>query len=118
MQVIAKAIARFLHYSPFKLRPLADVVRGRSVTYALHWLSVCSLQRATPLKKLIQSAVANATNADQQISASDLYIADIRVDHGPTRKSFKPGAMGRAGMIRKRLSHASVVLKVKKQKEV
>jgi large subunit ribosomal protein L22 len=118
MQDTAKAIARFLQYSPFKLRPLADVVRGHSVEYALNWLSVCALRRAAPLKKLIASAAANAKSFNPNVALSDLYITDIRVDHGPSRRYFKPGAMGRAGLQRKRLSHASVVVKVKGQKEV
>lgn len=116
MQFTAKA--RFLKFSPFKLRPLADVVRGRSAEYALRWLSVCSLKRAIPIKKLIASAVANARFSKKDILASKLFITDIRIDQGSSQRYYKPGPMGRAGLQRKRSSHASVVLKLKTEKEV
>lgn len=112
------AKARFLRFSPFKLRPLADVVRGRGAEQALRWLSVCSLKRAIPLKKLIASAVANAVSRHEHIAATDLVIAEIRIDQGPSQRYYKPGAMGRAGLLRRRLSHASVILTMKDQKEV
>ena len=116
MQFTAKA--RFLRFSPFKLRPLADVVRGCEAEQALQWLSVCSLKRAVPLKKLIASAVANAVSSREHIMVTDLVIAEIRIDQGPSQRYYKPGAMGRASLLRRRLSHASVVLKLKDQKEV
>lgn len=116
MQFTAKA--RFLRVSPFKLRPLADVIRGREAEKALRWLSVCSLKRAASLKKLVASAVANASSVHGEIAAKDLFIADIRIDQGPSQRYYKPGAMGRASLLRRRLSHASVVLKLKNQKEV
>lgn len=112
------AKARFLKFSPFKLRPLVDVVRGRNVKQALHWLSVCELKRAVPIKKLIASAVANAQFAESNIDLSRLFIDDIRVDHGPAQRYYKPGPMGRANMQKRRSSHASVVLKFKNNKEV
>lgn len=116
MQFTAKA--RFLKFSPFKLRPLVDVVRGRNVQQALHWLSVCELKRAVPIKKLIASAVANAKFVENDIDLSRLFIVDIRVDHGPSQRYFKPGPMGRASLQKRRSSHASVILKFKTNKEV
>ena len=58
---------------------------------------------------MVESAVANAKNL-QQMQAADLVIKDIRVDHGPTYKYFKPGAMGRANLQKKRSSHMSIEL--------
>lgn len=107
MQFIAKA--RYLRYSPYKLRLLVDVVRGKNVQYALDWLATCSLKRAIPVQKVIASAAANAKSI-QNIEPKELAIKDIRVDQGPTHKYFKPGAMGRANINRKRLSHMSVIL--------
>lgn len=107
MQFIAKS--RFIRYSPFKLRPLADVVRGKSVHYALAWLSTSALNKATPLRKIIESAAANARYL-KQYQNEDLKIKEIRVDQGPIFRYFKPGAMGRANVQRKRLSHLSIVL--------
>lgn len=107
MQFIAKT--RYIIYSPYKLRPLADVVRGKGVVYALSWLTTYRTQRAEPIKKLIESAAANAHNL-KNVPLSQLSIKEIRIDQGPIRRYFKPGAMGRAMPQRTRLSHLSVIL--------
>lgn len=107
MRFFAKA--RYIRYSPFKLRPIVDVIRGKNVRAALNWLLTCELKRAVPIKKMLESAAANAKNL-QQIESANLVIKDIRVDHGPKFKYFKPGAMGRASMQTKRSSHMSVEL--------
>jgi len=103
------ARSRYLRYSPYKLRPLADVLRGKNVQYALNWLSTCPLKKVRPIRKLIESAVANAKNL-QNLEADVLKIKIICVDQGPSYRYFKPGAMGRANPQRKRLSHISVIL--------
>jgi large subunit ribosomal protein L22 len=107
MEFAAKA--RYLRFSPYKLRPLADVVRGKNVVYALNWLATCPVRKAVPIRKVIESAVANAKSL-QNLEASELIIKDIRVDQGPMFRYFKPGAMGRANIYRKRLSHMSVIV--------
>ncbi|HLC07562.1 MAG TPA: 50S ribosomal protein L22 [Candidatus Babeliales bacterium] len=107
MQFSAKN--RFLGISPFKLRPFADVVRGKNVEQAIRWLSTVTVKRSVPIKKMIESAAANAKDL-HNIAMSDLKIVDIRIDHGPMYKYYKPGAMGRSNPYRKRFSHASVVL--------
>lgn len=111
-----KASASYLRFSPYKLRPLVDVVRGKNVTYALNWLAICPVARAVPIRKLIESAAANA-RALQNTDLGELRIKDIRVDEGPISRYFKPGAMGRANIYRKRLSHMSVVLEPLRTKE-
>jgi len=107
MQFVAKA--RYIRFSPFKLRPLVDVIRGKDVKYALNWLATYPVKRVLPIKKVLESAVANAKNA-QNIEAAALFIKDIRVDQGPMFRYFKPGAMGRSNPYRRRLSHMSVIL--------
>lgn len=114
MQFVAKA--RYVRVSHFKIRPLVDVVRGKNVAYALNWLSTCSLQKAVPITKLIESAAANAKSL-QNLDSTDLVIKDIRVDQGPMFRYFKPGAMGRANIYRKRLSHMSVIVEQVTNKE-
>ena len=104
-----KAIARYVQYSPYKLRPIVDVVRGKKAQYALDWLSVYPAQKATPIRKAIESAAANAKNLSQ-VALTDLKVSEIRIDGGPVRKYFKPSAMGRSSVQRKRLSHIVVVL--------
>lgn len=108
MQFSAKA--RYVRFSPYKLRPLADVVRGKSVPFALHWLATHAVQRIVPVKKAIESAVANATQQGD-VDKNKLYVEEIRIDEGPTYKYFKPGAMGRSNTYKRRFSHISVVVK-------
>ena len=115
MQFTAKT--RYTNFSPYKLRPLVDVVRGKPVSYALHWLATAAMKRATPIKKMIESAAANAKQL-QNIERENLVIKEIRVDNGPSLRYFKPGAMGRANVQRRRFSHISVILEPKGKKEV
>lgn len=110
MQFVAKA--KRVSFSPYKLRPLVDVVRGKDVDNAIGWLVAHETQRVAPIKKLIQSAVANAKNT-QGLESHDLRIKEIKVDEGRTTRYFKPGAMGRAAMQRRRSCHISVVLEQK-----
>lgn len=107
MQFVAHA--RFIRISPYKLRPLAAVVRGKSAEYALAWLSTYASRRTMPLQKVIASAVANAFSKES-VGRADLRVADIRVDQGPIVRYFKPGAQGRTNPQRKRFSHISVKL--------
>lgn len=106
-----KASAKFVKRSPFKMRPIADVIRGKNVAYALGWLQVYGIAKSLPIKKCLDSAVANANNLQGEIALSDLVISDIRIDQGPTYRYFKPSAMGRSSVNRKRLSHITIVLK-------
>ena len=108
MQFVAKT--RFIRISPYKLRPLADVIRGKKAGYALNWLSSCALKRAMPIKKAVESAIANAKSL-QNVGIESLTISEIRIDEGPSFRYFKPGAMGRSNVHKRRLSHISVVLK-------
>jgi large subunit ribosomal protein L22 len=106
------AIAKFVKTSPTKLRPMADEIRGKSVKYALGWLAAYGATKTVPIKKIIESAAANAKHL-HDIEKNDLYVCEIKVDQGPTFKYHKPGAMGRSNVYRKRLSHISVILKNK-----
>lgn len=115
MQFTSKA--RYIRLSPYKLRPIADVVRGKNVLYALSWLRTCKLQRATPVTKVIESAAANAKNL-RGIDPVNLRIHEIRVDEGPSLKYFKPGAMGRTSVYKRRSCHMSVSLQLIEHKEV
>lgn len=106
-----KASAKFIKRSPYKLRPIADVIRGKNAQYALDWLKFYGLKKSSCLKKLLESAIANAKNIQEDVDASKLQVASICVDEGPRYKYFKPSAMGRSLVVRKRLSHITLVLK-------
>ncbi len=103
------SLAKYLRFSPTKLRPIADVVRGKPIPFVLGWLSTYATKRVAPIKKVIESAVANAKNKEN-IELENLRIKEIRVDEGPMSKYFKPGAMGRSNVYRKRTSHVRVIL--------
>jgi large subunit ribosomal protein L22 len=104
-----KAVAKYIRISPRKARLVMDQVRGRRVEDALSTLSYAPQKGAVLLRKVIQSAVANAEhNTDMDID--NLYIKRVYADEGPILKRFRPRALGRATRIRKRTSHLTVVL--------
>lgn len=110
----AHAISKYIRISPYKLRPYADVIRGNTVGKAYAWLQTCANRRTQPILKVVMSAAANAKNRGGDIvSVDDLRIAEIRVDQGPIIRYFKPGAMGRGVIQRKRLSHIKVIVETK-----
>jgi large subunit ribosomal protein L22 len=107
----AQAISKYIRISPYKLRPYADVIRGNTVAKAYAWLKTSANRRTEPLLKVIMSAAANAKNRGGDIVVVDeLRIKEVRVDQGPIIRYFKPGAMGRGVVQRKRLSHIKVVV--------
>ncbi|TAL16289.1 50S ribosomal protein L22 [bacterium] len=105
----AAAKLKALRISPRKARLVADMVRGKPVGSALDTLKFVNRSASLPIKKLIESAVANAEN-NHGLDIDALMVKEIRVDEGPTLKRFRPRAQGRAFQIRKKTSHVSVVL--------
>ena len=105
----SRAVARYIRISPRKVRLIMDEIRGRRIEEALNQLSFAPKRAAFILKKLINSAVANAEQ-NFEMDVDKLYIKRIFADEGPTLKRFRPRAMGRAARIRKRTSHLTVVL--------
>ena len=86
-----------------------DQIRGEKVGKSLNMLTFSPKKGAFILKKLIQSAVANA-GEKPDVDVDNLYIKRIFADEGPTLKRYRPRAMGRATRIRKRTSHLTVIL--------
>ena len=105
----ARAVARFIRISPQKARLIMDEVRGKKVDEAIRLLSFSPKKGARIIRKLINSAVANA-EANKEIDVDTLYIKRVYADQGPIMKRFRPRAMGRASRIRKRTSHLTVIL--------
>jgi large subunit ribosomal protein L22 len=104
-----KAQAKYIRMSPRKVRLVAGIVRGLPTTQALDQLKFANKQAVLPLAKLINSAVANATN-NFDLDKDNLYIKEIKVNEGPTLDRWMPRARGRATPIRKRTSHIDIVL--------
>ncbi len=105
----ATAKAKFVRISPRKARLVADAVRGMRVEEALNKLKFTPKKAAGLVSKVIASAVANATN-ESNVNVDKLYVKAAFVDGGPTLKRWRPRAMGRAFIIRKRTSHITVVV--------
>jgi large subunit ribosomal protein L22 len=105
----AKSIARYIRISPQKARLVADAVKGQRVEPALNALRFMPKKGARILRKVVESAVANASQ-NQAIDVDTLYIKSIHIDGGPMLKRIMPRAMGRANRILKRTSHITVVL--------
>ncbi len=104
-----KAVAKYIRISPQKARLIADVVRGMDVDSALITLKFMPKKGARILRKVIESAVANAIQTET-IDADTLYVKSILIDGGPMLKRMRPRAMGRATRILKRTSHITVVV--------
>jgi large subunit ribosomal protein L22 len=107
--VEVKARAKFIRTSPRKARMVTDLIRGKGVEEALNVLAFTKKAPAKIVAKLLKSAVANADQM-RSVNVDTLFIKQITVDQGPTMKRFRPRAMGRATMIRRRMSHITVVL--------
>jgi large subunit ribosomal protein L22 len=106
---VVNARARFVRVAPRKARLVADQVRGLPLDDALPLLRFSTRSAAKDIRKLIESAAANAEN-NHDLVADDLLIKDIHVDDGPTLRRYRPRALGRATRINKRTSHIAVAL--------
>jgi ribosomal protein L22 len=106
---VVNARARFVRVAPRKARLVADQVRGLPIEDARALLRFSSRGAARDIRKLIDSAAANA-EANHDLVADDLLIKDIHVDEGPTLRRYRPRALGRATRINKRTSHIAVAL--------
>jgi large subunit ribosomal protein L22 len=103
-----RASLRNLNMSARKIRVIADEIRNKSLSYAFAFLSTQKKACCGPIKKLLESAAANADARNLDID--DLSISTIIVDKGPIRKRFMPRAQGRATKIRKQSAHIEVIL--------
>jgi len=106
------AMHRGARISPYKARPVMDLVRRKNAQEALQILEYEPRRAAPMIKKVIKSALANASN-DLDVNLSRLFVVDARVDGAGLlqgRRRWRPRAMGRAFPILKRTSHLTVTL--------
>ena len=104
----ARAQLSTYRQSPRKTRVVADLIRGKSIAEALEILDFATKRAASPLSKLLRSAVANAKA--QGMNESKLVVSEVRVDAGPTFKRIRPASRGSAHPIKKRTSHVVLTL--------
>jgi ribosomal protein L22 len=106
---VVSARARYVRVAPRKARLVADQVRGMHIEEARALLDFSPRTAATDIRKLIDSAAANAEN-NHDLIGDEMRISSITVDEGPTLRRFRPRALGRATPINKRTSHIAVAL--------
>ena len=109
-----QACHRFARISPRKVRPLADLIRGKFADEALAILRYQPQRGARMLEKVINSALGSAQDPAQTrgktVDVDNLIVTDARIDGGPMFKRVRPRARGMALMIKKRMSHIHITL--------
>ncbi|HEY8346863.1 MAG TPA: 50S ribosomal protein L22 [Symbiobacteriaceae bacterium] len=110
-----KACARYVRISPTKVRPVINLIRGKSVDEALQLLKFVPRRASVPVAKVIKSAAANAEH-NFNLNRDALIISQAYVDQGPTLKRYHPRQRGQAFPILKRTSHITVLVKEKEAK--
>ena len=108
-----RAFLKNYRQSPRKVRLVANLIKGRKVEDALVKLDFLPKRASLPIKKLLLSAVANATQIGKE--KENLFIKELRVDKGIVMKRMMPAAMGTGHRINKRTSHITLVLAEKEQ---
>ncbi len=106
------AVAKYIRISPYKVRTVLDLIRGKSVAEAQAILAHCPNGGAAPTLKTLNSAVANAEH-NRGMDRGDLYVAACYADGGTMLKRMQPVSKGRGHAILKRTSHITVILDVK-----
>jgi large subunit ribosomal protein L22 len=107
--VEVKAVARHTGIPASKVRPLANMVRGKKVEEALTLLRFVPTPKAKVVAKLVKSAAANAEN-NYQMATADLKIVRIFADDAPGLRRYRPRSRGRASVVQKRSSHITVIV--------
>jgi large subunit ribosomal protein L22 len=110
MEALAKH--NFARISPQKARLIINIIRGKKVDHAINFLTFNKKKAAQLIKKVVNSAIANAEH-NENIDIDNLYIDKIFVNDGPTLKRIRPRAKGRANRILKRSSHITVIVAAK-----
>ena len=105
----ATAKLKFIRVSPQKARLVADQIRGMAVDEAIDVLSFSPKKSAAIMKKVLESAIANAEH-NEGADIDELRVGAVMVDQGPTQRRFRARARGRASKILKRTSHISLTV--------
>ncbi len=105
----AKATHKYARLSASKARVVLNLIRDEDLALARDRLRFCERAAAEVVSKVLESAVANATN-NEQLDADELYVAECWADEGPVLKRWRPRARGRATRIFKQTSHITVIV--------
>jgi large subunit ribosomal protein L22 len=104
-----RAQHKYARMSATKARIVLDLIRGKTIGEADEILAFTEREAARVIRKVLDSAIANAEHNDE-IPADELYVAACYADEGPTLKRWRPRARGRATRIRKRTCHITVIV--------
>ncbi|MDY6367534.1 MAG: 50S ribosomal protein L22 [Clostridia bacterium] len=107
-----RAVAKHVRISPYKVRIVLDIIRGKGYKEAVAILENTPKAASEPIKKVLMSAAANAEH-NLGMDKDNLFVAKAYADQGPTLKRVMPRAQGRAFRILKRTSHITIVLDAK-----
>ena len=115
---VAFAILRNNPTSPRKMRLVAGLIRNQPANKALDILQFSPQEAAGKLRKLLQSAIANWVNKNEnaRLEDADLYVKEVKVDSAHMLKRLLPAPQGRAYRVRKRSNHVTIVLGTKENK--
>jgi len=105
-----RAVTRYLIVSPYKIRPVADLVRRKPYTEAVSLMENMPHKGARLIRKTMISAASNALNRDKQLEEDMLYIKEIKIDEGPRMKRVWFRGRGRADMLLRRMCHITVIV--------
>lgn len=103
------AVAKSIRISPYKVRSVLDVIRGKSYVEAVALLKAMNKSSSAPILKVVNSAAANAEN-NLSMNKDTLYVAECFADEGRTLKRYQPVSKGRGHSIMKRTTHITVIL--------
>jgi len=105
-----RAVSKFLIGSPYKIRPVADIVRRKPYPEAVSLLENMPHKGARLIRKTVKSAASNALADNKKLDEDMLYVREIFIDEGPRLKRIWFRGRGRADMQLKRLCHITVVV--------
>ena len=105
-----RAISKYLIGSPYKIRPVANIVRRRTYPEAISLLEKMPQKGARLIGKTVKSAASNALSNNKQLDEDMLYVRDIFIDDGPRLKRVWFRGRGRADMQQRRMCHITVVI--------
>jgi large subunit ribosomal protein L22 len=105
-----RAVSKYLIGSPFKVRPVADLVRRKPYPEAMSVLENMPHKGARLIRKTVKSAASNALSGNKQLDEDMLYVREIYIDEGPRLKRIWFRGRGRADTQLKRMCHITVVI--------
>jgi large subunit ribosomal protein L22 len=105
-----RAQTKYIIASPYKIRPVAELIRRKPYPEAMNLLENMPHRGARIMRKTVKSAASNALNKNKQLAEDMLYVREILIDEGPRMKRVWCRGRGRADMLLKRMSHITVVI--------